>query len=333
MNNNINNKKKKIFQCGNCGKSGHIYKNCNEPITSFGIIYIYINFNEKTLYDEIIHKMTSTNVNIKSYLNKNISIINTNGIYYDGDINMEIFCSYLNKIKFLMVRRKHSLGYIEFLRGRYNLNDNDSIAYLFKQMTNEEIKKLKDNTFDELWFDLWGNNNNTHKYNTDIKILNEKFLILKNKEEFNLDYFIKNIQPKFDECEWGFPKGRRNNQETNLQCALREFREETGFTDGDFVLLNKIKPIDEKLIGTNGLNYKHLYYTAICNSSNEPYINMEHIAKSNEIGDMGWFTYNEALKLIRPYHIDRRNILMQLYMYFINSIIDIIKNIKNTSEY
>ena len=29
--------KKKVF-CGNCGKIGHIYKNCNEAITSLGIL-------------------------------------------------------------------------------------------------------------------------------------------------------------------------------------------------------------------------------------------------------------------------------------------------------
>ena len=31
------------------------------------------------------------------------------------------------------------------------------------------------------------------------------------------------------EPEWGYPKGRRNYQEKDLHCALREFEEETGY--------------------------------------------------------------------------------------------------------
>ena len=36
--------KKKIFCC-NCGKFGHKYSKCNEPITSLGIIAIKPNLN------------------------------------------------------------------------------------------------------------------------------------------------------------------------------------------------------------------------------------------------------------------------------------------------
>ena len=35
------NKKSKLY-CNNCGKYGHIYKNCKDPITSIGIINLYI---------------------------------------------------------------------------------------------------------------------------------------------------------------------------------------------------------------------------------------------------------------------------------------------------
>jgi 8-oxo-dGTP pyrophosphatase MutT (NUDIX family) len=32
----------------------------------------------------------------------------------------------------------------------------------------------------------------------------------------------------WEEPEWGFPKGRRDTQESDWVCALREFKEETG---------------------------------------------------------------------------------------------------------
>ena len=52
-------------------------------------------------------------------------------------------------IQFLMIRRKHSLSYIEFIRGRYDLNY-ESILELFNLMSVEEVNKIKNNTFDFL---------------------------------------------------------------------------------------------------------------------------------------------------------------------------------------
>ena len=46
---------------------------------------------------------------------------------------------------------------------------------------------------------------------------------------FNLEKLIQQSTTNWTEPEWGFPKGRRNYQESDLHCALREFSEETGF--------------------------------------------------------------------------------------------------------
>jgi len=42
----------------------------------------------------------------------------------------------------------------------------------------------------------------------------------------------------------------------------------------------------------------------------------------HEIGDIGWFTYEEVMKIIRPYHTNRIKIIMSLIMYMINDIIN-----------
>ena len=44
----------------------------------------------------------------------------------------------------------------------------------------------------------------------------------------------------WDTPEWGFPKGRRNYQENDLTCGLREFEEETGYDKDNRYLLLKI---------------------------------------------------------------------------------------------
>ena len=46
MNNDLNYINNQINYCSNCGKSGHIYKNCKNPIISYGImLFKYYNNN------------------------------------------------------------------------------------------------------------------------------------------------------------------------------------------------------------------------------------------------------------------------------------------------
>ena len=60
------------------------------------------------------------------------------------------------------------------------------------------------------------------------------------KERYSLDKLIEksNHLVQWSDTEWGFPKGRRNYQEDDRKCALREFEEETGeyplITPGQF---------------------------------------------------------------------------------------------------
>ncbi len=39
------------------------------------------------------------------------------------------------------------------------------------------------------------------------------------------------INITYTDTEWGIPKGRRNNKESDLEVALREFEEETNVND------------------------------------------------------------------------------------------------------
>jgi 8-oxo-dGTP pyrophosphatase MutT (NUDIX family) len=220
-----------------------------------------------------------------------------------------------------MIRRKNSLGFIEFVRGRYNVENVDGINFLFKQMTQDEIDLIGKSTFEELWSSLWTNKNkNSHQ--NEFMYSKDKFQRLKydNDGFINLDFFVNNVVPNWKHPEWGFPKGRRSNQESNYDCALREFSEETGLDNNDFNVINCIKPMDERLIGTNGISYRHIYYVAMSNTDKVPSIDISNPNQVNEIGDIGWFTYNESMKLIRPFHTERKKILTQLYMYLINNI-------------
>jgi len=284
----------------NCGKSGHNAKICVEPITSCGIICFKINNLpikkiEKFLFNKYI--------NIEDYNYENLDYINK--------INF-----HSKNIKFLLIQRKNSLSYIEFLRGKYNENDINKITNMFELMTKIEINNIKNTEFEILWNELW---NETAK--------SKNFLKEMNNSKYKFNYLKKNnlinhLESKYNFPEWGFPKGRRNKYENNNDCATREFIEETNLNN--YVQLNRINPVEEIFKGTNNIDYKHIYYLS---SSEEEEI--KFTSDNYEIGDIGWFTIDEVLKLLRPYNISKINIINQIYffLYILNDKIN--KNVYN----
>ena len=48
-----------------------------------------------------------------------------------------------NEIQYLMIRRKDSLGYVDFLRGKYNQNNDFHLRNIIKEMTVTEIENIK----------------------------------------------------------------------------------------------------------------------------------------------------------------------------------------------
>jgi hypothetical protein len=154
-----------------------------------------------------------------------------------------------------MIRRKHSLSYVEFLRGKYNLNDINHLEMLFKNMAPDEINNILNNEFDELWNSLWKKTSKNKIFQKEYRISKELFTKLKESSVY-LNSLSK-IKPLYNSPEWGFPKGRRNLFEKDLDCALREFEEESGYKSNNIELIENVQPYDEIFIGSNLKCYKH----------------------------------------------------------------------------
>jgi len=294
--------------CSNCNKSNHEYKDCKEPITSWGIILV----NLSDITNNVKHR---ENINICNRIS-NISPQN----YKD----LENLSKYMNNIKFLLIQRKHSIGYMDFLRGKYKIDNIDQINSLFQHMNPREISKLKTGEFRELWNEMWNNDatkiNNIKEYNNAENKFNK--LKMDKSLELNLDFFVDNITPLYKQNEWGFPKGRKNHNETPIDCAKREFLEETNIDISKINIISNIMPIEENLIGTNGLPYRHIYYIAETISDNIDLNNIENnIENNNEIGNIGFFNYNDAKELIRDYHTEKKYILQSIYMYYLEILL------------
>jgi hypothetical protein len=62
-----------------------------------------------------------------------------------------LFRSSTKGIQYLMLRRKDSFGYIDFLRGKYVQNNLEHLQTIFNEMSISEREKIRHNDFEKLW--------------------------------------------------------------------------------------------------------------------------------------------------------------------------------------
>jgi len=326
--NNQKNNEKVIF-CMNCGKIGHISKKCLCPIISIGIICIKINIDNIDFNSIINYSKKIQN----NYLFSSDELTTLKNIYKKIEcINNDTFDNY---IKYLLIRRKNSLNYVEFIRGKYDITNIDYLHRSLNFITEKERNSIKTNTYDYLWDDLWG----TDSKNNNIEFIEskQKFNLLKKgvyikKNDINMffsfDRLINNTFYSFKEPEWGFPKGRRNIKEKNIECAKREFGEETSLNEDMYNILN-VSPLEESYMASNNLKYKHIYYIAqIKNNNTELIIDKNNKLQNIEISDIKWLNYSDSLNIIREYNVEKKNILLNLHF----TLKYIIENFKNITE-
>lgn len=215
-------------------------------------------------------------------------------------------------IKYLMVCRKHTYGFIDFMRGKYAINNKSHIQDILFEMTDLEKKSILTYSFEELWLKLWGSKENTYYKNEKI-FAKEKFNMLVNgitvKDDFyNTKILIESSNSSWKTPEWGFPKGRKNQNESNILCAIREWCEESGFKKNNINILENIVPFDEFIIGSNYQSYRDMYYIGQFTGENYNNINYQKI----EISDAKWVSIDEAKDIIRPYHKERLEIILKI---------------------
>ena len=208
---------------------------------------------------------------------------------------------YDNKFEYLMICRKDSLGYVDFMRGKYPLHSEFYIQNIIDEMTNNEKQDLLKYNFKTLWNNLWGNFVGC-QYRGEEKVSSEKFQKMKLG---TLSDLIDNSKTDWKTPEWGFPKGRRNYQENDLACALREFQEETGYVKDQLDIIHNLMPFEEIFTGSNMKSYKHKYFIAYMEPDKKSINNFQ----LSEVSKIGWFTLEESLEMIRPYNLEKRQVI------------------------
>lgn len=280
--------------CNNCGINGHTFSNCKFPITSVGLIAFRSNsdFSRLGVVPQTPRRGEPHNELILPSAACGGGLTGTPPV-----------------VQYLLICRKDTIGFIEFMRGKYAINNKVYIQNLISEMTLSEKQRLLDNDFATLWHNLWGDCVSS-QFRSEEKNARDKFDALKegislNNANFSLQTLIEASDTKWTEPEWGFPKGRHNNLEKDLNCGLREFEEETGYPSHCVKVVQNIMPYEEIFTGSNYKSYKHKYYLGCIDVLEKP----KRRHQETEISKVEWCSYERALALIRPYNVEKLAVL------------------------
>lgn len=268
----------KNIYCSNCNKKGHMHKVCNLPIISFGIIAF--RRNKPANYSKKIKEILLSQQD-NTEINSDLSVI--------------------------MVQRKDTYGYVDFLMNLYKTEElilSDMSLMTIKEryhLQNYSTKEEKEHVI-QVQLDRLG----IKSYNNEYNKIFQNFMITDVKK------YIDQTTSYWVHPEWGFPKGRRNQYETDIASAKREFIEETGYKESDFKIIESIEPIVEIFIGTNNITYQHNYYIAELNDdAPDATLNYSNYTQIREIGDVAELKIHDAIKMIRSYDTVKKNILLR----------------------
>lgn len=268
--------------CANCGGGGHTFRVCDLPITSFGVVCFRV--------------------------------------------------TQIGDTQFLLVQRKDSLCYVEFIRGKYNLQNRCYITRLLSNMTHVERGRLMTASFDELWNNFWQDErckSFAHEYNQSKSRFNAlragfglRTASTGDIVDIDLSTLLDASGPGFSETEWGFPKGRRNIDESDNNCAVREFKEETGLLSNDIHRMRPFRSFEETFTGSNKVRYRHVYYTyrtftqdLLLGEEGSSPPRPVSIHQSKEISRVAWFGKEEVLSRIRSTNNERREMFKRVCNY------------------
>jgi len=178
-------------------------------------------------------------------------------------------------LQYLMICRKYTFGYIDYIRGKYLSYNAPQIQKNVDEMANDEKDRVSVEPVDS---------------------------------DKGINEYIRSSATSWKEPEWEFPKGRRNYQESDMDCALREFEEETGYTASSVNIIENVLPFEEVFIGSNHKSYKYKYYLAYMNENSVPVQNFQ----SAEVSKMEWKVLDECLNSIRPYNLEKKQVIQNI---------------------
>lgn len=260
---------------------------CDKKNKSYGVIAIQPQTQE--LYEVVDNFLSCIKKSLYVHNNKSCKKF----------IHLASFIVCKESLKFLMLTKKYSYGFYDFIHNKFNSNNNVQINKLLNEMTSYEINCVMTKTYKELWEMIHIRQSYPQKYE---KTFNKIMKNIKSKY-YNIS---KN---RYATPEWEFPKGKKKGEdESDIETAKREFMEETNLTEDQFTIYDNVKPIVENYVGTDGFNYSYFYYIALI----KPSVKIE-VNNTFETDKVGFYSYETAFTNIRPYNSERKQILKCIF--------------------
>ena len=194
------------------------------------------------------------------------------------------------------------MSFAEFMRGKYDPMNTEYVGRLVRNMTIAEQELISKSSFEDIWRTLWGDDHT----NGDYASSQAKFA------QLDCQDLVANNPSSYAEPEWGFPKGRRVRGESDVDCAIREFGEETNISRDSYVVLKNIR-LEETFEGLNGITYRHVYFVALLKKPELVNLAQRFTPmQRREISGIAWKTFDECAGLVRPHHVQRHRMIQEL---------------------
>ena len=277
--------KKNYLYCLNCNKKGHRHKDCRFPINSYGLV-VYKGAAHATPVTPVAHDW-----------------------------------------RYLMIQKRYTPVYVELLRARYHNGSMLNLKYLtaiIMALPLNERHYITSYEFDYLWHSLWRWQGTTEQMQCifeDMSHASTASICFKQSSESELCFasLFRDHPTTLLEPDWEFPKGRREDGESDQDCAIRECAEETTLKSDDYKIFLDVKLFQEKFNGINHITYCNSYYLAELTNHDQPiYYDPAHFEQNREIRKIGWFTEAEVKQLINPEHKYRFSMFADIHQLVTN---------------
>ena len=150
---------------------------------------------------------------------------------------------------YLLVQKKNSYGYVEFFDILKNIKNVKKKIIDISQINVCDISKQERDKILNLNINILINELSFQNHNNNVALLltrirNKDILFnYNNITNFSIyDIFIK-YSSYYNEQDWEFPKGKRKYNESCAECAIREFKEESGINN---ITIDKIPTVELK---------------------------------------------------------------------------------------
>lgn len=199
------------------------------------------------------------------------------------------------KYQALVSCRRNTYAFDSFVLGKYSIKcDKNRVKRMFDEMTTDELTDILMLDFKKLWwrFCLKDESNNPFyikkhtKFTTSFMLDGGKLL----KEMLFCAVPAGKLPHEF-------PKGRKkNSEETNLEAAVREFKEETNIGLNQYVFLDDNTRWN--MHTSDGVKYKSIYYVALLKDENvKTQMSLSRLSQLSEVKAIEWKDITEIRKV------------------------------------